>query len=52
MIEKSQKQTVLGRDFFDQLRITITQKPCPKIEVNTIETHCVIKQSLAKEFPE
>ena len=43
---------ILGRDLFDQLGITISQKPCPNIEVNTVETPCAIKQSLAKEFPE
>ena len=43
---------ILGRDLFDQLEKTISQKPCPNIEVNTVETPCVLKQSLAKEFPE
>ena len=43
---------VLGRDLLDQLGITISQKPCPNIEDNTVETPCVIKQSLANEFPE
>ena len=43
---------ILGRDLFDQLGITITQKPCPKIEVNNVDQTCVIKKSLAKEFPE
>ena len=32
--------------------ISISQKPCPKTEVNTVETPCAIKQSLAKELPE
>ena len=43
---------ILGRDLFDHLGITISQKPCPNVEVNTVETPCVIKQSLAKEVPE
>ena len=43
---------ILGRRLFDELRITISQKLCPKIEVNTVETPCVIKQSLTKAFPE
>ena len=43
---------ILGRDFFDQLGITFSQKPCPNIEINNIETPCPIKKSLAKEFPE
>ena len=43
---------ILGRDFFDQLVITISQKPCPNRELNTVETPCAIKQSLAKELPE
>ena len=41
---------ILGRDHFDQLGITISQKPCPNIEINNIETPCAIKKSLAKEF--
>ena len=41
-----------GRDLFDQLGITISQKPCPNIEVNIVETPCAMKQSLAKELPE
>ena len=45
-------QPILGRALFDQLGVTISQNPCPNIEVNTVETPCVIKQSLAKEFPE
>ena len=45
-------RSILGRDFFDQLVITISQKPCPNIELNTVETPCAIKQSLAKELPE
>ena len=43
---------ILGRDLFDQLGITISQKPCPYTEINNIETPCAIKKSLAKEFPE
>ena len=43
---------ILGLDLFDQLGITISQKPCPNIKVNTVETPCVIKQSLTKKFPE
>ena len=43
---------ILGRDLFDQLGIAISQKPCPNIEVNTVETPCAAKQSLAKSFPE
>ena len=43
---------ILGRDIFDQLGITISPRPCPKTEVNTVETPCAIKQSLAKEFSE
>ena len=45
-------RTILGRDLFDQLGITISQKPGPKHEVKTIEPPCAIKQSLAKDFPE
>ena len=37
--------------FFDQLGITISQKPCPNKEINNVETPCAIKKSLAKEFP-
>ena len=40
----------LGRDFFDQLGITISQEPCPNIEINNIETHCAIKKSLQRNF--
>ena len=43
---------ILGRGLFDQHGITISQEPCPNIEINNIETPCVIKKSLAKEFPE
>ena len=43
---------ILGRDLFDQLGITISQKPCPNTEINNIETPYAIKKSLAKEFLE
>ena len=43
---------ILGRNLFDQLGITISQKPCPNTEVNNMEPPCAIKKSLAKEFPE
>ena len=43
---------ILGRDLFNQLGIYISQKLGPNIEVNTVETLCAKKQSLAKEFPE
>ena len=43
---------IIGRDLFDQLRITISQKLCPKTEVNAIEILCVLKQSKTKEFPD
>ena len=43
---------ILGRDLFDQLGITISQKPCSNIHINNIETPCAIKKSLVKEFPE
>ena len=43
---------ILGRDLFDQLGITISQKPCPQTEVNNIDPPCAIKKSLAKEFPD
>ena len=29
---------IVGRDLFDQLGITISQKPCPNIKINNIET--------------
>ena len=45
-------EPIFGCDLFDQLRITISQKSCPKHEVNKTEIPCAIKQSLAKEFPE
>ena len=49
MIEEFQKQItvvadgfrpILGQGLFDQLGITITQKPCLKAEINAIETPC------------
>ena len=43
---------ILGRDLFDQLGTTFSQKPCPNTEIINIETPCAIKKSLAKEFPE
>ena len=62
MIGKSQEQqktvfadgfwAILGRDLFDQLGITFSQKRCPKTEVNAIELPRVLKQPLAKKFPE
>ena len=45
-------RSILGRDLFDQLEITISQKPCPNIEISNIETPCAIKKSMAKEFPD
>ena len=30
---------ILRRDLYDQLGITISQKPCPNIEINKIKTH-------------
>ena len=43
---------IIGRDVFDQLEITISQKPCPNIEIKNIETPCAIKKLQAKEFSE
>ena len=43
---------ILGRDLFDQLGITISQKPFPQLDVNNIDPPCAIKKSLAKEFPD
>ena len=43
---------ILGRELFDQLGITLSQKPCPHTEVNNIEKPCAIKKSRANEFPE
>ena len=31
-------RSILGRDLFDQLGITISQKPCSNIEISNIET--------------
>ena len=31
-------RSILGRDLFDQLGITISQKPCPNTKINNIET--------------
>ena len=45
-------RSIFGHSLFDQLEITIAQMSCLNIEVNTVETICVIKQSLAKEFQE
>ena len=45
-------QPILGRDLFDHLAITISQTLCPKTEENAIETPCLLKQSLAKDFPD
>ena len=39
---------ILGRDLFDQLGITISQKPCPNTEVNNIEPPCAIKKIASK----
>ena len=41
---------IFGRDF-DQLGITISQKPCSNIEINNVENPCAIKKSFATEFP-
>ena len=43
---------ILGRDLFDQLGITVSQKLFLNTEVNNIGQPCAIKRSLAKEFPE
>ena len=43
---------IFGRKVFDQLGITISQKPCPNVEVNNIDQTSAIKRSLAKEFPD
>ena len=40
---------ILGHYLFGQLGIKSSQKCCPKNEVNTIETPCAMKQSIAKE---
>ena len=39
-----------GADLFDQLGITISQKPCPNIEINNIETPCSITNHYQKNF--
>ena len=36
---------ILGRDLFDQLGITISQKPSPNTEINNIEPPCAIKKN-------
>ena len=36
---------ILGRDLFDQFGITISQKPCPNIEISNIKTPCAIKKN-------
>ena len=41
-----------GRNLFDQLGRKITQKSCPKVEINNIDLPRTTKQSIAKEFPE
>ena len=42
---------ILGRDLFDQLGIKISQKPCPKTEVNNIDQSCaIIKEITCKGF--
>ena len=43
---------ILGRDLFNQLGITVSQKPCPNTEVKKIEPPSAIKKSLENEFPE
>ena len=42
---------ILGHDLFDQLGITITQKPCPHVQISNIGPPCTIKQTITKEFP-
>ena len=39
---------ILGRHLFDQLGITISQKPCPNIEINNTETPCALKKIACK----
>ena len=41
---------IFGRDFFDQLGITISQKPCLNIEINNIEAPCAIKKITGKRI--
>ena len=43
---------ILGRDLFDQLGITVSQKHYTTTTLKTVETPCAKKQSLAKKFPE
>ena len=45
-------QTILGRDLFDQLGITITRKPCPKVQISIFSPQYTIKQPKTKEFPD
>ena len=57
-IQKQKKITVvadgfrpiLGRDLFDQLGTTISQKPCPNIEINNRETPCAMNNHWQKNF--
>ena len=39
---------ILGRDLFDQLGLTISQKACSKTEKTQLKPPCAIEQSLAK----
>ena len=39
---------ILGRDLFDQLGLSISQKSCPNVEINNIATLCNHWQ---KNFP-
>ena len=41
---------IYGRDF-DQLGITISQKPCSNIEINNVEKPCAIKNLSQQNFP-
>ena len=41
---------ILGRELFDQLGITLSQKPCPKIEINNIETSYALKNHWQKNI--
>ena len=41
---------ILGHDLFDLLGITISQKPCPNIEINKVENPCAIKNLSQKNF--
>ena len=40
------------RDLFDQLGRKITQKSCPKVQINNVDLPRTTKQSIAREFPE